>query len=207
MSLTVGSRIAHYDVTALIGEGGMGRVYQATDTKLNQSGKVMRWCVSAIGSARRSVSRALRVIALVMTTQLAWGGTVGSQVPSLSSPATESTVSDSWEAVLAIPLGTRLLAKLVDDYIIEGDLVDVQQNVISVATDSTGTVRLDRARVTEILRGNRAHGFRGGGRLTGRAVGGLWRRYREEDWGNQDGKAAGAILYASPLLLWPLVPS
>ena len=31
MALTVGSRIAHYDVTALIGEGGMGQVYQATD--------------------------------------------------------------------------------------------------------------------------------------------------------------------------------
>ncbi len=36
MALTVGSRIAHYDVTALIGEGGMGQVYQATDTKLNR---------------------------------------------------------------------------------------------------------------------------------------------------------------------------
>ncbi len=36
MSLQVGSRIAHYDVTALIGEGGMGQVYQATDTKLNR---------------------------------------------------------------------------------------------------------------------------------------------------------------------------
>ncbi len=36
MALNVGSRIAHYDVTALIGEGGMGQVYQATDTKLNQ---------------------------------------------------------------------------------------------------------------------------------------------------------------------------
>ncbi len=36
MSLNVGSRIAHYDVTALIGEGGMGQVYQATDTKLNR---------------------------------------------------------------------------------------------------------------------------------------------------------------------------
>ena len=29
MPLTVGDHIAHYDVTALIGEGGMGRVYQA----------------------------------------------------------------------------------------------------------------------------------------------------------------------------------
>jgi len=29
-------RIGSYDVTALIGEGGMGQVYQATDTKLNR---------------------------------------------------------------------------------------------------------------------------------------------------------------------------
>ena len=36
MSLSVGSRLGHYDVTALIGEGGMGQVYQATDTKLDR---------------------------------------------------------------------------------------------------------------------------------------------------------------------------
>ena len=36
MALTVGSRLAHYDVTALIGEGGMGQVYQATDTNLDR---------------------------------------------------------------------------------------------------------------------------------------------------------------------------
>jgi len=36
MSLNVGSRIAHYDVTALIGEGGMGEVWQARDTKLDR---------------------------------------------------------------------------------------------------------------------------------------------------------------------------
>ena len=36
MALDVGSTIAHYKVTALIGEGGMGQVYQATDTKLNR---------------------------------------------------------------------------------------------------------------------------------------------------------------------------
>ena len=36
MALEVGSRLGHYDVTALIGEGGMGQVYQAIDTKLKR---------------------------------------------------------------------------------------------------------------------------------------------------------------------------
>ena len=37
MALNVGSRLGHYDVTALIGEGGMGQVYQATDTRLDRT--------------------------------------------------------------------------------------------------------------------------------------------------------------------------
>ena len=36
MSLTVGDRLGHYEVTALIGEGGMGQVYRAIDTKLDR---------------------------------------------------------------------------------------------------------------------------------------------------------------------------
>ena len=46
MALDVGSRLGHYDVTALIGEGGIGQVYQATDTKLNRSARrqnVLDW--------------------------------------------------------------------------------------------------------------------------------------------------------------------
>ncbi len=35
MPLTVGSRLGHYDVTALIGEGGTGQVYHVLDTRLD----------------------------------------------------------------------------------------------------------------------------------------------------------------------------
>ena len=34
MALTAGTRLGAYEVSALIGEGGMGEVWQATDTWL-----------------------------------------------------------------------------------------------------------------------------------------------------------------------------
>ncbi len=36
MPLNVGDRLGHYDVTAKIGQGGMGEVYRARDTKLGR---------------------------------------------------------------------------------------------------------------------------------------------------------------------------
>ena len=36
VSLGVGARLGHYSVIAKIGEGGMGEVYRARDTKLDR---------------------------------------------------------------------------------------------------------------------------------------------------------------------------
>ena len=58
MALEVGTRLGHYHVTALIGEGGMGQVYQATDTKLNRQEALRRMAEvqRRFGSVRRDAS-------------------------------------------------------------------------------------------------------------------------------------------------------
>jgi hypothetical protein len=57
MSLAVGTRLGSYEVAALIGEGGMGQVFRARDTKLNRDVAIKvlpdSWTLGQAGRARQ----------------------------------------------------------------------------------------------------------------------------------------------------------
>src|SRR3970040_427656 len=53
MSLTPGTRLGPYEVTAPIGVGGMGEVYQATDTKLKRQVAIKVLPASVAADAER----------------------------------------------------------------------------------------------------------------------------------------------------------
>ena len=53
MSLTAGTRLGVYEIAALIGEGGMGQVYRATDTKLKRQVAIKILPASVAADAER----------------------------------------------------------------------------------------------------------------------------------------------------------
>jgi serine/threonine-protein kinase len=53
LALTPGTRLGAYEITALIGEGGMGEVYQATDTNLKRQVAIKMLPASVAGDADR----------------------------------------------------------------------------------------------------------------------------------------------------------
>ena len=72
MALTPGTRLGFYDITAPIGEGGMGQVYRATDTTLDRE-VAIKFPTRIIGGGtpmitrpQYAVARTLRRITLLM---------------------------------------------------------------------------------------------------------------------------------------------
>ena len=85
MALTVGFRLVHDDVTALVDVGGMGQIYQATDTTLNRQGALKFLEAFATDSDRR-----------VRVAPRGWGRhkAEGDHVPGLSRPTCEGGTSE-----------------------------------------------------------------------------------------------------------------
>jgi serine/threonine protein kinase len=69
----IGSKVAHFEITAFLGPGGMGEVYQATDTQLGRSVAIKVLPEGFSRDAERAVrfEREARVLASLSQTNIA----------------------------------------------------------------------------------------------------------------------------------------
>ncbi len=63
MALSPGTSLGHYNVTSLLGEGGMGQVWQATDTQLNRQVEVLPEAFAADPDRLARFTREARILA------------------------------------------------------------------------------------------------------------------------------------------------
>jgi serine/threonine protein kinase len=65
LSLTRGNTIGHYEITGLLGIGGMGEVYRARDTRLNRDValKVLPEALAADGERMARLQREAQILA------------------------------------------------------------------------------------------------------------------------------------------------
>ena len=79
MALTPGTRLGVYDITAQIGEGGMGQVYRATDTKLKRQVAIKILPVSLAADPDRLARfrREAEVLASLCNVDLVYGASWG----------------------------------------------------------------------------------------------------------------------------------
>ena len=104
MALEVGSRLGHYDVTALIGEGGMGQVYQARDTTLDRDValKVLPQAFTDDPDRLARFEREAKVLASLNHPNI--GHIYGLEEARPSDPSTDSRRTDGTHPVRALVL-------------------------------------------------------------------------------------------------------
>jgi len=112
MSLTPGTRLGPYEVIAKIGEGGMGEVYRATDTKLNRDAalKVLPESLTADPERRARFTREAQVLASLSHPNIAgiYGFEDASGVPVLAMEFVDGEDLSTIIARGAIPLADAL---------------------------------------------------------------------------------------------------
>ena len=133
----------------------------------------------------RSVARLIFPLLLpAIAVACGWGCALASQQSVTTPDPIAAMAADPWDAVRMLPVWTRIRVTLVTGSTLEGALERAAPDGIALAPVASGNGSwLARDRISEVVRESRARGLRGGGRLAGRALGGLWGDFGEDTAG------------------------